>query len=294
MWRLLRPRPALPADQWPSVVSSSRGFSLRRRRPVAPPSGRLSPRARRSEPEEVAGERDRGIRTLRVGREVSGAQAQPAGVRARSPPRRTIVRAARGARGRPGAVATTSQVSQVWPNSPACRTRWRRPGSRQVWVTLGLAVRRPADRRGSPWSPRPDPITVRRRPASTGRANTQARAVAPSSPRPRAADLVHHVRPLARHVVLPRRRCRTTRRSPACRRARPTTAASGTEPAELDPRHLHRHVFRLAIGVGVGAAFRSAGARPRQQHRSAPRRPVAGTPATPKGDGPTIPACAQP
>src|SRR3954452_20443314 len=82
--------------------------------------------------------------------------------------------------GTPSVGSATSQVSQVWPNRPACRTRVDPSGSRQVWVTLGSPYDGVSVTRHRLVA-RLDAIVVRAKAASTGRANSQARAEAPSS-----------------------------------------------------------------------------------------------------------------
>ncbi len=170
-----------------------------------------------------------------------------------------------------------------------------------VGQTTGLgdarvAVRRPAGRCGSPWSDAPEAITVPAKAASTGRANTQARAVAPSSVLQSAADLVDHLGPDTGQV-LPRRRCRRRCRSRACRRGpgvrqRPGRAGRTRSAGPASPSC-----------SGWPSGWEPAGERSSSTPPSSPSsRAAAGRPGpgpspgrnARKGDGPTIPACAQP
>ena len=197
-----------------------------------------------------------------------------------------------------GAGAETSQVSQVWPNSPACRTRWL-PSAQSAGLGRGrLAVRRPAvgaaplgltavgddgpgegsvDRAGE----HPRPGSGARRPWSTS-SRSRARRPCPTPARSTSSPLPYDVS----ESGLPPRASLDGR--------------GGDQLAELDPRQLHRRRcsgWRSAWARGGGAAFSSsvqpvdtagAGSRPGRcprGNRTGARR---------QGDEPTIAACATP
>ena len=125
-------------------------------------------------------------------------------------------------------------------------------GNRHTWVAAGLPYAGPGPSGTRSAGPRRSPSG--RTPASTGRANTHARAAAVRAG-PGAADLVHHVRR--------RRPGRSTSsplpydgRSPACRPG-PRRPPRRAPAAELDPRQLHRRGVQAGdrrrgrLGCGV-------------------------------------------
>ena len=275
--------------RWPSVVSSSREVSLRDGgAPMTPHLGRLCP------------ERQIGLEMpVQAGRMIQrrSSSAHPAVFRAfATSTHQASVRLAEVGVLRL-AWSTTSQVSQVWPNSPACRTRWLPSGQPADLGRGRLPVRRAGDRCGSPRSPRPSAITVRakagvdrpREHPGAGRGARRRRSTSSRSRAPRPCPTPGH-RPasspfpydasesgLAAEGVR-----RPPRRGPA-RRTRSGAPPSSTVFEARDRRGRRRS----------GAAFSSSRAAPVTQRRATRQcRPRHGPAIGRRADG--FAACAPP
>ena len=181
------------------------------------------------------------------------------------------VRAVRGARrSRPGPVADDLAGQPGLPEQPGVPHPLAAVGQTTGLGDARVAVRRPAGAAAALGPPLRGDHRAGRRPrrpaARTPRPGRRALVGAPVSSRSRGPP----PSPTPAQV-LPRRRCRRRRRSRACRRGPRRTAASGTQPAELDPRDLHRrrvqagHRGGSRRGSGLLRLLRAARRREQQQ-----------------------------